>query len=82
MRASGLTRPRQGDLILEKGDVEEALNAASAIGDDKIQMQSMGYVVPDTFTHGTSAQRVAWFKKGMDAGQIADCNCPELPAVG
>ncbi len=71
-----------GDLILEKGDVEEALNAASAIGDDKIQMQSMGYVVPDTFTHGTSAQRVAWFKKGMDAGQIADCNCPEIPAVG
>ena len=71
-----------GDLILEKGDVEEALNAASAIGDDKIQMQSMGYVVPDTFTHGTSAQRVEWFKKGLDAGQIADCNCPELPAVG
>jgi predicted metalloprotease len=71
-----------GDLILEKGDLEEALNAASAIGDDKIQMQSMGYVVPDTFTHGTSAQRVAWFRKGMDAGQIADCNCPELPAVG
>ena len=71
-----------GDLILEKGDVEEALNAASAIGDDRIQMQSMGYVVPDTFTHGTSAQRVAWFKKGMDAGQIADCNCPEIPAVG
>jgi len=73
---------QQSDLILEKGDVEEALNAASAIGDDKIQMQSMGYVVPDTFTHGTSAQRVAWFKKGMDAGQIADCNCPEIPAVG
>jgi len=70
-----------GDLILERGDVEEALNAASAIGDDKIQMQSMGYVVPDTFTHGTSAQRVAAFKRGMDAGQIADCNCPELPAV-
>jgi len=45
-------------------------------------MQSMGYVVPDTFTHGTSAQRVAWFKKGMDAGQIAGCNCPEIPAVG
>ena len=73
---------QQSDLILEKGDVEEALNAASAIGDDKIQMQSMGYVVPDTFTHGTSAQRVEWFRKGLDAGQIADCNCPELPAVG
>ncbi len=71
-----------GDLILERGDVEEAMNAASAIGDDKIQMQSMGYVVPDTFTHGTSAQRVAAFRRGMDAGQIADCNCPELPTVG
>ncbi len=71
-----------GDLILERGDVEEAMDAASAIGDDKIQMQSMGYVVPDTFTHGTSAQRVAAFRKGMDTGQIADCNCPELPTVG
>lgn len=71
-----------GDLILERGDVEEAMNAASAIGDDKIQMQSMGYVVPDTFTHGTSAQRVAAFRRGMDAGQVADCNCPELPTVG
>jgi predicted metalloprotease len=71
-----------GDLILERGDVEEAMDAASAIGDDKIQMQSMGYVVPDTFTHGTSAQRVAAFRRGMDTGQVADCNCPELPTVG
>jgi predicted metalloprotease len=70
------------DLILEKGDVEEALNAASAIGDDRIQMETQGYIVPDSFTHGTSAERVAWFKKGMDSGQMADCNCPELPAVG
>lgn len=71
-----------GDLILERGDLEEALNAASAIGDDRIQMQSMGYVVPDTFTHGTSAQRVEAFRKGMDAGMVTDCNCPELPTVG
>jgi len=71
-----------GDLILERGDLEEALNAASAIGDDRIQMQSMGYVVPDTFTHGTSAQRVEAFRKGMDAGMVTDCNCAELPKVG
>ncbi|HPX73942.1 MAG TPA: neutral zinc metallopeptidase, partial [Methanoregulaceae archaeon] len=71
-----------GDLILERGDLEEALNAASAIGDDRIQMQSMGYVVPDTFTHGTSAERVEAFRKGMDAGMVTDCNCPELPNVG
>jgi len=71
-----------GDLILERGDLEEALNAASAIGDDRIQMQSMGYVVPDTFTHGSSAQRVEAFRNGMDAGMVTDCNCPELPTVG
>jgi uncharacterized protein len=70
------------DLILEKGDLEEALNAASAIGDDRIQMESQGYVVPDSFTHGTSAERVQWFKRGMDSGEMADCNCPGLPAVG
>jgi hypothetical protein len=70
------------DLILEPGDLEEALNAASAIGDDTLQMEYQGYVVPDSFTHGTSAQRVAWFRKGMDAGMVKDCNCPELPAVG
>lgn len=70
------------DLILESGDLEEALDAASAIGDDTLQMQYQGYVVPDSFTHGTSAQRVAWFRKGMDAGMVSDCNCPELPNVG
>jgi hypothetical protein len=70
------------DLILERGDLEEAMNAASAIGDDRIQMESQGYVVPDSFTHGTSAERVAAFKRGMDSGEMADCNCPELPAVG
>jgi predicted metalloprotease len=56
--------------LLEAGDLEEALNAASAIGDDKIQMQSRGYVVPDAFTHGTAAQRVRWFRKGFESGDM------------
>lgn len=57
--------------ILEPGDLEAALKAASAIGDDKLQMQGQGYVVPDAFTHGTSAQRVAWFKKGFETGDMS-----------
>jgi predicted metalloprotease len=60
--------------ILEKGDIETALNAATAIGDDALQRQSQGHVVPDSFTHGTSAQRVRWFSKGIESGQIAQCN--------
>ncbi len=56
--------------ILEAGDIEEALNAASAIGDDKLQKQAQGYIVPDAFTHGTSAQRVSWFKKGYETGDM------------
>jgi uncharacterized protein len=56
--------------ILEEGDVEEALNAASAIGDDRIQKQTQGYVVPDAFTHGTSEQRVRWFTKGLKTGDL------------
>ena len=60
----------QMDTILEKGDIEEALNAANAIGDDRLQKQSQGYVVPDAFTHGTSAQRMYWFKKGFETGDI------------
>lgn len=56
--------------ILEEGDIEEALNAAHAIGDDRIQMQSRGYVVPDSFTHGTSDQRMRWFTKGIKTGDI------------
>jgi uncharacterized protein len=59
---------------LEAGDLEEALNAASAIGDDALQRQSQGYVVPDSFTHGSSAQRVRWFRRGVDGGRIDDCN--------
>ena len=56
--------------ILDPGDIEEALTAASAIGDDKIQRQTTGYVVPDSFTHGSSEQRLRWFKRGYDSGDI------------
>lgn len=56
--------------ILEQGDIEEALRAANAIGDDRLQQQTQGRVVPDAFTHGTSAQRMYWFKKGFDTGDI------------
>ena len=57
--------------ILEPGDLEEAINAASAIGDDRLQKQAQGFVVPDSFTHGTSAQRVKWFRKGFETGDIS-----------
>lgn len=60
--------------ILEEGDVASALKAASAIGDDALQRQSQGHVVPDSFTHGTSAQRVRWFQRGLQGGQLNDCN--------
>ena len=60
--------------ILEPGDIEEALNAASAIGDDRIQKQQQGYVVPDAFTHGSSKQRVRWFKGGFESGDIQQCD--------
>ena len=56
--------------FLESGDIEEGMNAASAVGDDRIMRQTQGYVVPDAFTHGTSEQRVRWFKKGLDTGDI------------
>ncbi|WDF89262.1 KPN_02809 family neutral zinc metallopeptidase [Aeromonas hydrophila] len=60
--------------VLEHGDLEEALNAAQAIGDDRLQQQSQGQVIPDSFTHGSSAQRYAWFKRGFDSGKPASCN--------
>jgi len=60
--------------ILEEGDIEEALNAASAIGDDRLQRRSRGYVMPDSFTHGSSEQRVHWFKQGLESGDVLDCN--------
>ena len=59
---------------LEAGDIETALNAASQIGDDTLQRRSRGTVVPESFTHGTSAQRVSWFKRGVEAGQIGACD--------
>jgi predicted metalloprotease len=60
--------------ILEAGDVESALNAAAAIGDDRIQRMSGGAVQPETFTHGSSAQRVEWFKRGLQSGDMKDCD--------
>ena len=60
--------------LLEAGDVEEAMRAASAIGDDTIQRRTQGQIVPDGFTHGTSEQRMRWFMTGMKSGQIASCN--------
>ena len=60
--------------IIERGDVEEAINAAASIGDDKLQKQSRGYVVPESFTHGSSAQRVKWFKRGIQSGNVEACN--------
>jgi uncharacterized protein len=60
--------------ILENGDVEAAMAAATAIGDDRLQKQARGYVSPESFTHGSSAQRVRWFRRGLDSGQINQCN--------
>jgi len=57
--------------LLEEGDLEEAMNAASAVGDDRIQKAARGYVVPDSFTHGTSEQRQRWFRKGYAAGNMS-----------
>jgi predicted metalloprotease len=59
--------------ILESGDIEEGLNAASAIGDDRLQKRSQGYVVPESFTHGSSEQRVRWFKRGLDTADMNQC---------
>ena len=60
--------------VLEPGDVKEALNAATAIGDDRLQMETQGYVVPESFTHGTSEQRVRWFSKGLESGDLLGGN--------
>ena len=69
--ANHAARSRQ---LLEAGDVEEGLNAASAIGDDRLQRQAQGHVVPDAFTHGSSEQRVRWFRKGLEAGTPEACD--------
>ena len=60
--------------LLEEGDIEEALNAASQIGDDTLQRNQQGYVTPDSFTHGTSAQRVEWFSRGLETGDVDQCD--------
>lgn len=62
---------RQDLQVLDPGDIEEALRAASAIGDDRLQMEAQGYVVPDSFTHGTSEQRSRWFRRGFDTGDLS-----------
>jgi predicted metalloprotease len=69
--ANHADRSRQ---LLESGDVESALGAASAIGDDRLQQQAQGRVVPESFTHGTSAQRVRWFKRGLQNGDVNGCD--------
>ena len=61
-------------VALEEGDIEEAMKAAEAIGDDRLQRQGQGYVVPDSFTHGSSAQRVRWFTTGMKRGDLRQCD--------
>ena len=67
--------------ILEQGDIEEALTAANAIGDDRLQKQSQGYVVPESFTHGTSQQRMFWFKKGYQTGDLKQGNTFNDPSL-
>ena len=67
-------RANEAKQILDTGDIEEALTAASAIGDDRLQQQSRGTVAPDSFTHGSSAQRMRWFKRGIDSGDMNQCN--------
>jgi hypothetical protein len=65
---------QQAQQLLEQGDIEEGLNAASKIGDDNLQRQAQGYVVPDSFTHGSSSQRVRWFKRGLQTGDPNQCD--------
>lgn len=65
---------RANQQLLEPGDVEEGLNAAAAIGDDRLQRQAQGYVVPDAFTHGSSEQRVRWLRRGLESGDIRRCD--------
>jgi predicted metalloprotease len=69
--ANHADRARQ---VVEPGDIEEALNAASNIGDDRLQRRSQGHVTPDSFTHGSSAQRVSWFRRGFQSGEIGSCD--------
>jgi hypothetical protein len=79
-RANQLNMQRNGRPLLEPGEEREALQAASAIGDDRLQRQSQGRVVPDSFTHGSSEQRVRWFTAGFQAGQMEACDTFSIPA--
>lgn len=67
--------------ILEPGDIDEALNAASAIGDDRLQRETQGRVVPESFTHGSSAQRSRWFRRGFDGGKMGQCDTFNSPSL-
>jgi predicted metalloprotease len=70
----GYHASRSGSVVLDPGDLDEALNAASAIGDDRLQQQSQGRVVPESFTHGSSEQRVRWFRRGFESGDMRQCD--------
>ena len=72
---------QQGKNWLEQGDLEEAMNAASKIGDDALQRRSQGTVVPESFTHGSSDQRLRWFQRGYQGGQVSGCNTFEARAL-
>lgn len=71
----------QNQGVLDSGDIEEALQAASAVGDDRIQRRTTGYVVPDSFTHGTSEQRLRWFKRGYDSGDMRQGDTFNTPSL-
>jgi predicted metalloprotease len=72
---------QQARQIIEAGDVDEALNAAAQIGDDTLQRNASGHVSPESFTHGSSQQRVTWFKRGLESGDIQQCNTFDKGAV-
>ncbi|MEZ5621298.1 MAG: neutral zinc metallopeptidase [Burkholderiaceae bacterium] len=72
---------QRGKQWLEQGDIEEAMNAASRIGDDALQRRSQGYAVPDSFTHGSSEQRMRWFQRGLRSGNVDDCNTFDAQAL-
>ncbi|MBD2114470.1 MULTISPECIES: KPN_02809 family neutral zinc metallopeptidase [Cyanophyceae] len=74
-------RAQRSREILEEGDIEEALNAASQIGDDRLQMEAQGYVTPDSFTHGSSEQRAEWFYRGIETGDINQCNTFDVDRI-
>jgi hypothetical protein len=76
--ANHANRARQ---LLEAGDMDEGLRAAAAIGDDRLQRQMQGHVVPESFTHGTSEQRVRWFRQGLERGDVGGCDTFETAAL-